>query len=199
MQTHDPEPPDAKSSRPSRAVLGCVLGCVAAPVVLFVVLAIVVAILSRPSVTERVFFAAAKAQENKYDLLEDDKLEDKDPEFDPGLVDSRPVVIARGGAWEINASAAVIKLDIVGTGEKREAYLLDLHPSYADAVKAFSKKGKVVLPSINSIDGKAKQFDDGLYAELDAAFTHQKMKSFHDTSALVIDVMRKLDEGGDAY
>ena len=38
--------------------------------------------------------------------LEDDKLVDKHPVFETGLIDSRPI---RG--WEVNLSAAIVKLD----------------------------------------------------------------------------------------
>jgi hypothetical protein len=45
------------------------------------------------------------------DVLTDDLLEDKTPPaFDPALVDRRP--LGEKGAWLLNASAAVIKLDV---------------------------------------------------------------------------------------
>jgi hypothetical protein len=93
--------------------------------------------------------------------LFDDRLEYKKPKFDPELVDSRPI-----GDWQVNASAAVIKLDCPLLKPDDDAELLVLRPSYAAAIKA---AGSQLLPSANLLDGAAKQFDDGLYAALDLA------------------------------
>src|SRR5262249_41584981 len=49
----------------------------------------------------------------------------------------------------------------------RDEALLVLRPSYV-AAKKFGR-GRL-LPSVNMLDGKAKQFDDGLYAALDQAY-----------------------------
>lgn len=100
----------------------------------------------------------------KSELFVDDKLEDKKPVFDPKLIDSR-LVKSESGSWEVNSSAAVIKLDIPDI--KDEAGFDKLYPSYAKAAEAF--QNRTLLPSINVLDGKAKQFDDGLYGAVDAA------------------------------
>jgi hypothetical protein len=101
------------------------------------------------------------------DLLVDDRLEDKNPAFDPAVVDRRP--LGEKGGWLLNASAAVLRLDVPLIKPDHEPHLLTLHPSYAAAVAA-NKAGEDFLPSVNLIDGKAKQFDDGLYAALDQAY-----------------------------
>jgi len=93
------------------------------------------------------------------DFTPDDKLSDEKVEFDPALVDSRSY-----HNLLINKSAAVIKLD--SPGEYDET----LYPSYADAMRAAFKEREDVLLSINYIDGKAKQIDDGLYAALERAY-----------------------------
>ena len=95
-------------------------------------------------------------------LLVDDRLEDKKTTFDPTLVDRRPIK-----AWSLNASEAVIRLDVPIVKPDQNPERLVLHPSYASAAK--QAKGQV-LPSVNMIDGKAKQFDDGLYAAIDRAY-----------------------------
>jgi hypothetical protein len=95
-------------------------------------------------------------------LLVDDRLEDKKTHFDPALVDPRPV-----GPWYLNASDAVIRLDVPMARPDQDAELLVLHSSYAAAVKGAHG---TVLPSVNMIDGKAKQFDDGLYSSIDQAY-----------------------------
>jgi len=97
------------------------------------------------------------------EALIDDKLSDKHPPaFDPLLVDPRPLE----NGWLLNASAAVIGLDTPLIKPDLEPELLQLHPSYAKAIGERSD----VLPSVNLLDGKAKQFDDGLYAALDQAY-----------------------------
>src|SRR5262249_21845786 len=51
----------------------------------------------------------------------------------------------------------------------RENHLLTLYRSYAAAIQSTPHEA-ALLPSVNAIDGKAKQFDDGLYATLDQAY-----------------------------
>jgi hypothetical protein len=97
------------------------------------------------------------------DGLVDDRLEDKQTTFDPELVDRRPLE-----GWRINQSAAVISLDVPLVQPDYEQDLLVLHPSYRAAMKAAENRNP--LPSVNLLDGKAKQFDDGLYAAIDLAY-----------------------------
>ena len=106
-------------------------------------------------------------QRSDDEVLVDDKLDDKRPAFDTALVDRRP--LGDDGGWLLNASAAVLRLDVPMIKPDVEQRLLTLHPSYAAAVteKGF---GAVILPSVNMLDGKAKQFDDGLYAAIDLAY-----------------------------
>ncbi|MEI8378580.1 MAG: hypothetical protein WCJ09_00535 [Planctomycetota bacterium] len=91
--------------------------------------------------------------------LTDDKLEDKQTSFLPDVVDRRPLE-----EWLVNQSEAVIRLDVPLIKPDDDQQLLVLHPSYAAAASAIQ-----VLPSVNLVDGKAKQFDDGLYAAIDLA------------------------------
>jgi len=111
------------------------------------------------------------------DGLTGDKLEDKKTTFDPALVDRRPLE-----GWLVNQSEAVIELDVPIVQPDYEADLLVLHPSYKAALAA--AQGRNPLPSVNLLDGKAKQFDDGLYAAIDLAYfqgvtdklqSHQKL------------------------
>src|SRR5262249_9114606 len=98
------------------------------------------------------------------DVLSDDNLADKTPAFDPARVDRRPL-----REWVVNSSAAVLRLDVPLLKPDVDKGLLTLHPSYAAAVGPNARRGNV-LPSVSLIDGKAKQFDDGLYAALDLAY-----------------------------
>jgi hypothetical protein len=101
------------------------------------------------------------------DVLTDDKLDDKNPAFSPDLADPRPM--GPESEWLINNSAAVFRLDVPIIKPDAEPYLLKLHPSYKAAFDSYADK-RAILPSVNMIDGKAKQFDDGLYAALDQAY-----------------------------
>ncbi len=56
--------------------------------------------------------------------LEDDRLADKRPDFDPTLVDSRPL-----GEWELNASGAVVRLDCPWLKPDRDTEALVLRSS----------------------------------------------------------------------
>lgn len=105
--------------------------------------------------------------DDRADLLTDDRLADKAPQpFDPARVHDVPC--GEGGSWVQNRSEAVIRLDVPMVRPDTDRAQLVLHPSYADAVRS-NATGRAVLPSINAIDGKAKQFDDGLVAALDLA------------------------------
>jgi hypothetical protein len=103
------------------------------------------------------------------DVLVDDRIEARAPlEFDPGLV-----APWRSGTWEVNLSAAVLRLDVPAIKPDTEEDLLTLYGSYAAATYAGRRlqlSYGELLPSVNQIDGKAKQFDDGLYAALDQAY-----------------------------
>jgi hypothetical protein len=100
------------------------------------------------------------------DFLTGDVLADKKAPFDPALVDRRPL-----GDWQVNMSDSVLRLDVPLVLPDSEPALLALNSSYASAVAAAKRSfGEPVLPSVNLIDGKAKQFDDGLYAALDQAY-----------------------------
>lgn len=99
--------------------------------------------------------------------LVDDKLDDKKPAFDETRVDTRPL-----DGWLVNASAAVIALDTPAIKPDQEPALLALHPSYAAASRALEAtgRGSELVPSVNAIDGLAKQFDDGCVAAIELAY-----------------------------
>src|SRR6266446_2156846 len=91
--------------------------------------------------------------EDTEDPLVDDRLEEKTPsKFDPALVDRRPL-----RDWLVNSSAAVLRLDVPLIKSDQEPELIMLHPSYAD-VLGEKERARGALPSVNMVDGKAKQF-----------------------------------------
>lgn len=61
-----------------------------------------------------------KPAPEKYELFQDDLIRDKHPEFIPDLVDARPLG-DKGKEWQLNASAAVIGLDIKDTSRSLPA------------------------------------------------------------------------------
>jgi hypothetical protein len=124
------------------------------------------------------------------DELADDILSDKQTTFDPELADRRPLE-----GWLVNQSEAVIKLDVPLVLPDSEGDLLVLHPSYQAALAATkqNRSWMKTLPSVNLLDGKAKQFDDGLYAALDQAYFTGVADKLDSHQALV---KRLLDKVG---
>jgi hypothetical protein len=88
----------------------------------------------------------------------------------------------------------VTRLDVPAIKPDLELDLLLLHPSYAAA--RGNKAG--VLPSVNMIDGKAKQFDDGLYAALDQAYYQGLKGTLQSHVELVRRIHEKLDPNSPA-
>ncbi|MBZ0136416.1 MAG: hypothetical protein K8I27_08605 [Planctomycetes bacterium] len=132
------------------------------------------------------------------DLLNDDRLEDKQPAFNPQLIDSR--LISDGeNQWQLNASAAVTALDVRDTRSDEHEAMHRLYPSYAEAATALEGAGYDVLPSVNLIGGKAKQFDDGLYAALDAYMAQNAEEGVRDIELCVRAILTELNPKGEAY
>jgi hypothetical protein len=119
--------------------------------------------------------------------LVDDQITEKNPAFNPDLIDRRPE-----GDWRLNASAAVLRLDVPMLKPDRDAGLLELRPSYALAMASIPA-GMKILASINLIDGKAKQFDDGLFAAIDLAYYQGLPPSLESHVAVVRQTYRRLD------
>ena len=93
--------------------------------------------------------------------LADDSLTDKNPTYDSSFVDRRSFE-----GYQLNTSGAVVRLDPPRLFDDN-AGDRPLAASYADLM---SQPGTDKLASVNLIDGKAKQFDDGLYAAIDRAY-----------------------------
>lgn len=118
----------------------------------------------------------------------DDVLADKNPIFDPTLIDSRTI---RG--WSLNSSAAVIQLDspLLRPDQETDIDLFSLLPSYAIAMQRAKRLG-TFLPSANLIDGAAKPFDDGLCAALELAIFRGEVPGIPAAPMLVRTVFDKL-------
>ena len=127
--------------------------------------------------------------------LADDKLEDKQTVFDPELVDRRPL-----GDWLINQSESVIRLDVPLARPDSDGELLVLRASYADSLKAAKEHRSWLpaLPSVNLLDGKAKQFDDGLYAAIDLAYFQGISEKLQSHLGLAERLLAKVEEDSPA-
>ena len=118
--------------------------------------------------------------------LQDDKVDRRlVPDFDPTLVHPDPL-----NGSELNLSRTVFQLDTPVPKPDRDARYIKLRPSYIDAVAV---GGSVVLPSVNLIDGKAKQFDDGLYAALDLAYYSGHQDVLRSHVDLIHQIARKVE------
>jgi hypothetical protein len=111
--------------------------------------------------------------------LEDDRIEDKHPTFDP----NRTVTEAFAQSWgscgiTMNKSAAVTKLDIVPFEGPETALDNRLFHGRTDALAAVAGvEGADAIPSMEVINGALKPFNDGLYAavELQAETAKQQL------------------------
>jgi len=110
---------------------------------------------------------ASRARE----LLTDDPRPEQPRPLVEGLVDSRTLAAQQEDGttveFEVNASPAVVALDVRDIRSDEDAALLDRHAHFASAARAIEAAGFEVLPSVNVLDAKAKQIDDGLMAALE--------------------------------
>jgi hypothetical protein len=117
--------------------------------------------------------------------LVDDRSSDRDPKFDPDLIDSRPI-----GDWQLNASAATIRIDSPAIVANEDPELLWLRTNYASALEV--KSGNyTVLVSANLVSGASKQFDDGLYASIEL----EMFRGTLGNTPTVIDVVKRVRDG----
>lgn len=130
------------------------------------------------------------------DGLVDDRLDSNDVRFDPGLT------ALPAGPWAVNLSDSILKLDVPMIRPDAEPGLATLQPSYASAIArvvgSTSTSMRKVLPSLNMVDGKAKQFDDGLYAAIDQAYYRGLAPAFAGHIGLVKRLLAKVGPAGEA-
>lgn len=130
-------------------------------------------------------------------LLVDDKLGDKNPVFDPLLLDSRHLQSGQS-FWIINSSAAIISLDIENTLDSEKAFNR-LYPHYQAAATALQDSNTQLLPSVNLLAAKGKQFDDGLMAALVLALYSPKSSSPDSPYALLLSLHKTLPSDSEAH
>jgi len=130
----------------------------------------------------------------RYQLFEDDAPGSRSPQFDADLVDSRA-----GGSIEINLSAAVLTLDVPGADAVEEKYLFKLWPGFGAAAKALKEQNCQLLPSINAVNAKVRQFDEGMYGAIEIALAVGTGSESESISSLVRDIAAKVNRRGDAF
>ncbi len=97
--------------------------------------------------------------------LEDDRIEDKKPRWDPTLTVTEEF---EGCKVTLNKSATVTKLDIAPFEAHEAALNGALFRGRAEAMAAIRKvTGAHMLPSMEVVNGAMKPFNDGLYASIE--------------------------------
>lgn len=132
------------------------------------------------------------------DLLADDDPAAKKPVFDPDLFDSRLFGPA-DNRWQINQSAALLALDVPDLTPDRDDHLLRLYPDYARAARDLAGRDVNLLPSVNLVGGKAKQFDDGLYAALELHMASNREQGLRSIEVLLRQMMTECGPRTEAY
>ncbi len=102
----------------------------------------------------------------KQDQLEDDRIEDKHPVYDPALV-----VEERFGdhcTVSLNKSGSVTELDVIPFDDDHAALAGQLFPDRGAAAAALAGTDIDLIPSMEVVNGKLKPFDDGLYAAIES-------------------------------
>ena len=92
----------------------------------------------------------------------------------------------------VNLSEAVVRLDTPLVLPDREPGFLVLHPSYAATLGKTGLGGDEILVSVNMVDGKGKQFDDGLVAALKQASLRGRTPKLPDPISVVKRVLAKV-------
>jgi hypothetical protein len=118
--------------------------------------------------------------------LQDDQLSDKHPEYDP----ARAVVEEFDGCQvTLNKSASVTRLSLQSANADDEAVRGKLFPSRAAALTALA--GAPTLPTIETVNGALKPFNDGLYAAVELA-AEQGASSLVNKHQLLRDLLAEL-------
>jgi hypothetical protein len=112
--------------------------------------------------------------------IEDDRIEDKHPTFDPSRTVTETFGPKYGGcAITMNKSAAVTKLDIVPFEDGETALDKRLFRGRTEALAAITAiDGADPIPSMEVVNGALKPFNDGLYAAVELEVEDGKRQLF---------------------
>ncbi|MBN2497218.1 MAG: hypothetical protein JXR96_21675 [Deltaproteobacteria bacterium] len=103
--------------------------------------------------------------ESESSELEDDRIEDKHPEYDPGL---EVTEVFDECEVTLNKSGSVTKLDLVPLSGEDEKYETRLFTGRAEAIDDLQGHGDAeLIPSMEIVNGALKPFNDGLYAAVE--------------------------------
>lgn len=121
------------------------------------------------------------------DSLEDDRIEDKHPEYDP---DRTVTEVISNCEMKLNKSGSVTKLDTRALDGDDAALDGKLFATRGAALKALGDR--VVIPSMEVVNGALKPLNDGLYAAVELAAEDGSDGAAIDKRAVFDDVLRAL-------
>ena len=112
--------------------------------------------------------------------IEDDRIEDKHPVFDPARTVTETFASTYAGCMiTMNKSAAVTKLDIVPFENADESLEGKLFRGRTEALAAIASiDGADPIPSMEVVNGALKPFNDGLYAAVEMEIETSKRQLF---------------------
>lgn len=126
------------------------------------------------------------SETRKNEPLQDDRLSDKNPAYDP----ARTVVEDFDGCQvTLNKSASVTRLTLQSKGATDEAVRGKVFPSRGAALEALA--GAPTLPTVEVVNGALKPFNDGLYAAVELA-AELGEASLVDKHQLLLDLLAEL-------
>ena len=128
--------------------------------------------------------SSIKAQQNK---LEDDRIEDKHPVFDPALTESESFGTC---SFTLDKSGSVTKLSVAPYDGDQQSLASALYPNRASALAALQALPNAdVIPSMETVNGHLKPFNDGLYAAIELAMEEGVPGGFGGKRKLLQDLL----------
>ena len=131
--------------------------------------------------------SSQKLQQQK---LEDDRIEDKFPAFDKSLT----VTESFGSCtFTLNKSGSVTKLSVAAYDGAQKPLASKLFPNRCAALAALqSSPDSDVIPSMETVNGHLKPFNDGLYAAIEIAMEDGVPGGFGGKRKLLEDILSAL-------
>jgi hypothetical protein len=100
--------------------------------------------------------------------------------------------------WQVDSSQAALCLDARDELPPNRAWLAEIHASYAAFAYLVHAKGALVLPSIELVQGKAKQVDDGLVAALLLELLFGSAQDYVSLDAWLRNALAEIEPGSEA-
>ncbi len=131
----------------------------------------------------------SKSKEQK---IEDDRIEDKHPVFDPNLTVTEDF---DGCLVTLNKSGSVTKLDILPPEDQDPSLEGKIFPGRGEALAAVNQlPGADLIPSMEVVNGFMKPFNDGLYAAIELALQQGVEELLESKQRFLQELLDKLKE-----